>query len=178
VAERPGLGPGLPPEEFDRWYWTVAELRVGARSLGVATDGRKADLSARIRAALAGEDPPPRSTPSPRDTLDGELTPETVVYPPQRMTRALRRFMEEHCGPGFRFDRHMRDLFGGVAGSGDLRLADAVDAWFRTRDQPAGRIGPQFEYNRFVREWRAAHPGATHDDVVSAWRDRHDTPRG
>ncbi len=177
MTERPGLEPGLPPEEFDRWYWTVAELRVGARSLGVGTSGRKAELEARVRAALAGEDPPERSTPSPRDTLDAVLTPETVVHPPQRLTRALRTFMEEHCGPGFRFDRHMRELFGSGSGRSDLRLADAVDVWFRTRDEPADVIDPVFEYNRFVRDWRSTHPGAAHAEVVAAWRAHRSAPR-
>jgi len=171
------LRAGLQPAEFDRWYLTVADLRAAARSLGVATGGRKAELSARVRAALAGEEAPPSTTPRPRDTLDGELTLETVVVPPQRMTRALRTFMAEHCGPGFRFDQHMRDLFGGASGVAELRLADAVDIWFRTRDEAAGPIEAQFEYNQFVREWRISNPGATHDDVVAAWRDHRSRPR-
>ena len=55
---RPLLRPGLPPEEFDRWYWLAAELRAGATALGIPATGRKQELAERIRCALAGAPPP------------------------------------------------------------------------------------------------------------------------
>lgn len=188
VEDRPELGAGLEPGEFDRWYWTVADLRTGAHALGVSTTGRKADLSARVRAALAGEVLPTVRPLVGRDGLTGDLTLDTQFAPPQRMTRRLRAFMEEHCGTGFRFDRHMRAFFAGSSdasscasdsGPDDLpTLGDAVALWFRTRDEPAAGIDEQFEYNRFVRRHRDDHPDATHAQVVAAWHRHRSRPRG
>jgi hypothetical protein len=173
--ERPELRAGLSPEQFDRWYWTVADLRDGAR----------------VRAALAGDIVANVPTKVPRDSLTGVLTVESRFTPPQRMTRALRAFMVEQCGPGFRFDAHMREFFSGMPSTTheedgrpvdptpevDLTLGNAVDHWQRTRDRPSEAIESQFEYNRFVRAWRAERPGASHSEVVTAWHQHRSTPR-
>lgn len=140
--------------------------------------GRKAELTARIAARLAGAAPPSAARPRGVDGLRPPLGPDTVVPQGQRLTAALRAYMVERCGPGFRFDRHMRAFFAGDGPDGaDTRtLADAVDTWHATRGEATGDIEPQFRYNRFVRDWRAAHPGATHADVVAAWHAHRDRP--
>ncbi len=137
-------------------------------------------LAARVRAALAGDIVANAPTKVPRDSLTGVLTVESRFTPPQRMTRALRAFMVEQCGPGFRFDAHMREFFSGMPSTTPevhLTLGDAVDHWQRTRDRPSEAIESQFEYNRFVRAWRAERPGASHADVVTAWHRHRSTPR-
>jgi hypothetical protein len=37
-------------------------------------------------------------------------------------------------------------------------------------------FGPQFELNRFLRDWNAAHPGAGRDAALAAWRDHRSRP--
>lgn len=90
------------------------------------------------------------------------------------MTAQLRAFMVDHCGPRFRFDRHMREFFAGDGDDGARTLADAVATWHATRGGEPDAIAPQFRYNRFVRDWRAEHPGATHAEVVAAWHAHRD----
>lgn len=168
-GERPALTSALSAAEFGRWYWLKRELIDFASSMGLRTGGSKADLTARITDLLAGgtgEVPTPA-----RKSVDGlsggVLTPETLVPAGQRATTALRAYLIAACGTDFRFDAHMRDFL--ARGDGTATLGDAVAHWHATRSAPAPAIGSQFEYNTFTRHWRAAHPGATHDQVVAAW---------
>jgi hypothetical protein len=65
-----------------------------------------------------------------------------------------------------------------VPGAGGGRTpGQAIERCRRSLDEPAPPIGAQFEFNRHVREHRAAHPGATHDEVLAARRARRARPR-
>jgi hypothetical protein len=154
----------------------VRDLRGAAAALGLPVSGRKAELTDRIAAHLAGTTPPARTRSRGVDGLRPPLRLDTVVPPGQRMTAELQAFMVEHCGPQFRFDRHMREFFAGDGADGVRTLADALDTWHETRGETTGDIEPQFRYNRFVRGWRAAHPRATHADVVAAWHAHRGQP--
>jgi len=166
-SRRPPLDPGLPPDEFARWYWLKRELQAFAAELGIPADGGKQDLAARIARRLSGEQDiaPPRRPAT--DGLPASLDRDTVIPDGQRLTARLRAFMAAECGPGFRFDGHMRAFF---ADAGGRTLGDAVDHWRATRTAPRPEIGAQFEWNRFARAWRAANPGALHAEVVAAWQ--------
>ncbi|MGI9254766.1 MAG: DUF6434 domain-containing protein, partial [Thermomicrobiales bacterium] len=112
--ERPALAPGMSAEEFARWYWLKRELQGFARELGVSGSGGKEELASRIARRLAGE-PEPAAPARPRQHggsgLVGPLTGQMIAPEGQRLTAELRSFMVERCGPGFRFDRHMRAFF-------------------------------------------------------------------
>lgn len=156
------------------WYWTRAELDNVARRLGLSRRGSKADVTARLIAQLAGEDPaPPPVRPRPVAGLSTPLTPDMVVPDGQRMTRGLRDWFIDQVGSGFRFDSHMRGFFADPRGR---TLSDAVRLWHDTRSAPPPPIGAQFEYNRFTRWYRATHPQADRADLMAAWRVYKDTP--
>jgi hypothetical protein len=174
---RPEPTDALDAEEFLRWYWLKAELRDFARTIGISGAGSKEQITQRIAAHLRGESP--ESTPrSPKRTsgatqLKPPLELDSVIPPGQRFTAVLRAFMTEQVGPSFKFDGHMREFFASADGR---TLADAVDHWRNTRDAPRRPIGAQFEYNTFVRQYRQDRPKASHDEVVTAWRQHRDTP--
>jgi hypothetical protein len=157
----------MPPDEFRRWYWLKAELVAFARANGLRAAGGKDEVAARIAAFLAGEPlPADGSRKRTARPLSGSLIRDTIIPPGQRLTAEVRAFLVAECGPGFRFDRHMRAFFADASGN---TLGDAADHWLATRDAPPAGIDPQFEYNRFVRAWRAQHPGASHAEVTAAW---------
>ncbi len=167
-------------EDVAQWYWARAELNAVARRLGVSSSGNKQAVTQRLLAHLGT----PASTVSTSDARGAKRKSSTQMRPPfaedqvvpagQRMTRELREWFLEECGPGFRFDGHMREFFAEPAGR---TLGDAVELWFSTRGVPRP-IEPQFEYNRFVREYRTSHPGVAHSEVVDAWRAHRETRRG
>lgn len=67
------------------------------------------------------------------DWHSADLTRGTVVTARYKNTQNVRRFMLEHCGPGFRFDRpFMAWIRSGAAKT----LGDVVDEWQRRYPHP------------------------------------------
>ena len=162
---RPPLTPSLDEGEFRRWYWTLAELQAFARSLGVPASGRKADVTERIAAALAGRPRPTITRGSTTNHLAGPLTRDTLVPPGQRATQELRRFFEAEIGPSFRFNGHMR----AALTAGDITLGQAVDLWYETAGLELPKQSQSLEFNRFTKAWHAAHPDGTPEQSRAAW---------
>lgn len=177
--QRPQLTPALSGTELERWYWLSTELASLARTLGISPGGTKQQLTARLVAALDGRPPPdPPLRPGSKKPgsikpgtsgrqLVGELSLDSVIPPGQRCSQELRRFFTDALGPSFRFDAPMREF---IANGHGRTLREAADHWRATRDRPRGEIAPQFELNRFVRGWHAAHPSGTRAEALAAWR--------
>jgi hypothetical protein len=181
---RPKLEKRLGASEFLAWYWLKEELVRFCRGEGLPAAGAKRELSARIEAYLSGEALPPpgkairKATPMPERF---ELA--TMIGVGWRCSQGLRGFFEEHCGGGFHFNEALRRFI--ATGSGRT-LAEAV-ALYRESTGPgrdrAGRcherreIGEQFEYNRHFREYFLAHPDATREEAVAAWKRKREERR-
>lgn len=165
---RPTLDERLSAAELRRWYWLRSELVVLARSLGITAAGGKIELTDRLCAVLDGH---PREAATPRRLtgaqLLGPLDDQTVIPPGQRCSEHLRRFFIARVGPSFRFDAATRDF---IRASTGLTLGDAVRHWRATRtvDGPPD-IAPQFELNRFTRDWCRDHPGGSRQGLAAAW---------
>ncbi|ROQ93632.1 hypothetical protein EDE04_0016 [Streptomyces sp. 2132.2] len=175
---RPKLSVALSGFELSRWYWTLAELTVLARELGVPRSGGKAVLTERLRAALDGVAPPavPPRTRSAGRQLAAPVNGSTVIPEGQRCSQVLREYFRREIGPGFHFDVYMRTF---VAEGAGRTLADAIAHWHATRQAGARlqEIGSQFELNRFLRDWYAEHPAGSRAEALAAWRAHRDRPR-
>jgi hypothetical protein len=188
AESRPALTGELTGAELLRWYWLKSELIQLARALGINASGGKLDLTARLAAALdsapAGgpTDAGPRASTAPAAKsrrarlptarLAGPLTSDTVIPPGQRSSQLLRAFFEEQLGTGFRFDASMREFIA----TGDRTLGEALQHWRDTRQRRSGEIAPQFELNRFLRSWHAAHPDEGRAAALAAWREHRAKP--
>ena len=169
---RPELVAALDATEFMRWYWTTAELRTFAGTLGVARRGPKVELSERIRATLAGEVVAHRQQPR-RVRLSPPFSRDTPMSDGVVLSRALRDWFIGEVGPTFRANAALRRFL--ANGSGHT-LGEALACYLGTDPLSAPPIGSQFEYNAFVRSWWARHPGGTVDDLRSAWAVWRATP--
>ena len=174
MSERPLLDPAMSDHDFTRWYWTMAELQPFARSIGVAASGRKADVTARIAAQLAGRPQPKvparRSARGPQ--LSGDLTRATVIPAGQRSTTALREFFVAEIGPSFRFNGHMRSFLL----AGEATLGDAIDHWHATVGTPLPDQSESLEFNRFTQAWHRANPNGSAAECRAAWAVHRSTP--
>ena len=171
-SHRPPLTPQMTPDEFARWYWTVAELRPFARALGITSTGTKLELSDRIAARLAGREP--KAAPRGRRTrLTPPLTATSVIPEGVVLSRELRNWFTAEIGPQFHVDQHMRDFLRNGAGH---TLEDAVGHWYATRELPRPEIAVQFELNRFTRAWRAANPHGSTAELRRAWQNYRNSP--
>ncbi|MEM7340559.1 MAG: DUF6434 domain-containing protein [Actinomycetota bacterium] len=162
---RPAPSAALSEHEFRRWYWTLEELKTLARALGVATSGRKADVTERIAAALAGRRQPSTTRATTEDVIGSTLSAATAIPPKQRATQELRRWFQAEIGPSFRFDGHMRAFLADGGGT----LGDAVDHWHATRGVELPTQSDSLEFNRFTKAWHRAHPSGSADEARAAW---------
>lgn len=173
MAGRPKLTDSLSESDFTRWYWTMAELQPFARGLGLRSAGPKAELSARIAAHLGGRPQPATPERAPKSTqLTGPLTRSTPIPKGQRASNLLRTFFEAEVGPTFTFNGHMRAFLR----AGGATLGDAVDHWHRTLGAPLPTQSSSLEFNRFTREWHAAHPDGTPAECRKAWARHRERP--
>ncbi|MGW6864129.1 DUF6434 domain-containing protein [Streptomyces sp. NPDC054904] len=175
---RPELSTALSGDELARWYWTLAELTVLARELGVPRGGGKAALTERVRAVLDGVAPPaaPSRTRGAGRQLAAPVDGYTEIPEGQRCSQVLREFFRREIGPSFHFDASMRTF---VAEGAGRTLDEAIAHWHATRRTAAQaqEIGSQFELNRFLRDWHAEHPAGSRTEALAAWRAHRDRPR-
>ncbi len=175
---RPELSAALSGDELARWYWTLAELTVLARELGVSRGGGKVALMERLRAALDGGAPAaaPSRTRNAGHQLAAPVNGSTVIPEGQRCGQVLREYFRREIGPSFHFDAYMRAF---VAEGAGRTLADAIAHWHDTRRSAAQlqEIGAQFELNRFLRDWHAERPAGSRPEALAAWRAHRNRPR-
>ena len=174
MEERPALTPGMPPALFAEHYWLRSELTDFCRSAGLPTQGAKTALAARILAFLNGQrlqEAPVRRRSA---EMPASFTRSSVIGAGWRCSQPLRTWFEHELGEPFRFDAILREsIHSGVGRT----LGEILDDWLAKRaSRSVTSIAPQFEYNRFVREYRAAAPAARHDEMVAAWRRYRNTP--
>lgn len=165
---RPPLTGRLTAETFEDHYWLKDELTAFCRAKGLSTAGGKPEITARISHYLrTGGKLPPTPRAGAKGTMPDSFTAETVIGPGWRCSQALRAWFEAQTGPGFRFDKAMRDF---IADGQGQTLQQALDHWRETRTDDPKEIDGQFEYNRFTRAFRASHPAADHAATVAAWK--------
>ncbi|MFI5527511.1 DUF6434 domain-containing protein [Kitasatospora sp. NPDC051853] len=170
APSRPALTSELSGAELRRWYWTLDELTVLARAMGVPRGGGKAALTERLAAVLDGAAvaAPVRRAKAGRQLAE-PLGADTVIPEGQRCGQVLRAYFEREVGPGFHFDAAMRAF---VAEGAGRTLGEAVRHWHGSREEMARpqEVGAQFEFNRFLREWHAGHPDGSRGAAVAAWQ--------
>ena len=174
MTARPPLDTRLSPRLFREHYWLKSELIAFCRTHGLRTDGPKAALADRAEARLRGASPPAEPSPRRNTAMPAIFTRSTVIGPGCRCSQDLRAFFTAELGRAFHFDGVMRARIHDGAG---LTLGQVIDeALSGGANRRPDDIAPQFEYNRFVRAYRAAHPGVSHQQVVAAWRSYRRTP--
>lgn len=174
MSTRPPLDASLAAETFLDHYWLKDELAAFCRSNGIGAQGAKADLSARIAAFLRNEAQPAAKPKRSAGAMPSSFTRASVIEPSWRCSQALRAFFSTQLGRPFHFDRFMREQISN--GSGQT-LGRVFEAWRANAEGGIkSEIEPQFEYNRFVREFRSVRPEATHQDVVRAWQSFRSLP--
>lgn len=160
---RPDFHTEMSAAEFDRWYWSRAELAEICDQLAISKTGVRAVLRARVIAALKGEPLPKPDAPRPKSrfpwakaTLDQSVViTDNVSFGPN-----VRRWFASVIGP--RFVCH-GDFMAWVRENVGATLGDAVAAWHELearKDDPNFRreIAPCNTYLRYLRAFRDSCP--------------------
>jgi len=174
TTQRPPLHSSISPADFTRFYWLKEELQDFCRRQGLPASGGKQELAARILYFLeTGKlKPMPATRRSAPARTTAPPTLHTIITKDYRNTEENRRFFKAVIGEHFHFTtnfmRFCREQVGKTFG-------DAVQEWYREQALKKDKnykteIAPQFEYNRYIRDFMADNPGSTLANAIRCWK--------
>jgi hypothetical protein len=175
----------MTPAEFSATYFHKQKLVAMCREYGLPTQGAKLELSARILAYLKGEsfsDSKNRSKHGLQinnsfNWHNALLTRETLITDNYKNTRNVRTFFSQEIGPHFKMNVAWLNWMRSHVG---YNLGDAITAWEETvltkkAQRGKNTIAPQFEYNRYMRDFFADNPGVGRAKAIYCWKMKRDT---
>ncbi|QTD40037.1 DUF6434 domain-containing protein [Sporosarcina sp. Te-1] len=172
---RPILNKDLSVQDFLDYYWLKAELQTFCRGNGLSAAGSKGEITDRICTFLeTGKIMKPlrRATARTKQKTQKELNLETVITADHRCSQDVRAFFKTVI-PTFHFSTFIQNYFKQNIGK---TYRDAVSAWHeeeKRKKDPAyiREIAPQFEYNRFIRDFFADpnNKGKSRAEAIEAW---------
>jgi len=176
TEKRPELNSAISPDDFQSFYWLKTELISFCRANGVNATGGKIEIAGRIEQHLAtGKVAPTSRKPvisSNFDWKNSELHLNTKLTDNYKNTENVRAFMTLHIGSHFKFNTVFMNWAKANAGKS---LADAIDEWKRIYTLQKNKkhksvIAPQFEFNRYIRDFMADNPGKTRAAAIFFWK--------
>ncbi len=175
---RPNLNKDISIEDFREFYWLKAELINFCREEGLKMTGSKITISNRIEHFLrTGDRQLDKSNSSTQskskfDWNREELSLETELTDNYKNTENVRRFFEEQIGVQFKFDVKFMNWMKMNSGK---TLGDAIVEWERIRAEKRNSAGPkeiapQFEFNRYLRDFIADNPNLNRELGIKLWK--------
>lgn len=172
---RPKLTTDINVHSFKDYYWLKEELQAFCREHGLSASGSKLEISARIEAFLltgVRGKPARSSRAGKKPVTTSELSLEIVITENHRCSQEVRAFFKSII-PKFHFSTYIQNYFKSHVGK---TYRDAVEAWFeeeaRKKDPVYTKdIGPQFEYNQFIRDFFADpnNQGKSREEAIASW---------
>jgi len=193
LAGRPSLTEKMSAEEFRNYYFLKEELVRFCREKGLPTGGSKSELTERAARFLSGSAVVENDDDfaEPEVSLGREkvrrrvansnevLSEESVIEEGFICSERHRAFFQEKIGAGFRFVVPFQRWLKANAGR---TYGEAIEAYReimrkKSRGDVTEEIGPQFEYNRYVRDFFADNRGQYElQEAVMCWKYKRDLP--
>lgn len=179
---RPELTRKTKADAFLDYYWLKEELVQFCRDNELPVSGSKMEITARIESFLLnGLIEKPKQKQSRRKKKSKEpLSRSTIITEGHRCSQDVRTFFKQEIGEHFHFSTYIQNYFRANIGK---TYEDAINAWREeeTRKQDPGYqkdIAPQFEYNRFIREFfsKPVNKGKTRSQAIEAWNKKKSKP--
>lgn len=174
---RPDLTKDISIEKFKDFYWLKEELQSFCRENGLSATGSKLELFDRIETFLqTGEIKKPirKSRVNKNVELQVDLTLETVITENHRCSQDVRAFFKTVI-PTFHFSTYIQNYF---KNNVEKTYHDVVKAWYEEEERKKDpsykkNIGPQFEYNQFIRDFFAdqKNKGKSRVEAIKAWNE-------
>ncbi|SEO04870.1 hypothetical protein SAMN04488134_103220 [Amphibacillus marinus] len=172
---RQNLTRAISIDHFKEFYWLKKELQSFCRQYGISATGSKVELAERIETFLrSGEikEPIRKPRPSSQSKAETQLSLDTIISDDHRCSQHVRAFFKTVI-PTFHFSTYIQNYFKSNIGK---TYRDAVAAWYQEQERkedPAYQqeIGPQFEYNQFIRDFFAdpKNKGKRHREAIACW---------
>lgn len=178
MDKRPNLNRDISVKDFSEFYWLKVELVEFCRAQGLRTTGSKIEINKRIKYYLEtgnkinGKIRNQRITQSKFDWQNEKLTTETIVTDNYKNTENVRIFFQHQIGQRFKFNVKFMNWMKANPGK---TMKDAVEEWksidFKNKSQVKPKeIAPQFEYNRYLRDFLADNPNSKKEVGIKLWK--------
>ncbi len=177
MEKRPELNKNISIQDFKEFYWLKEELVAFCRQEQIKRSGSKIELTNRIEYYLkTGREPIEHKTikraTSNFDWKTATLDPATIITDNYKNTENVRRFFSSQIGKSFKFNVPFMNWMKSNVGK---TLQEAVVVWHsqqqikKARTQPK-KIAPQFEYNRYLRDFLADNPDKDRALGIKLWK--------
>lgn len=173
---RPPIDPFMAAIEFERWYWSVSQLRQFCSELSLPKSGTKAELRRRISYALANPGKARLQSSSVKKTgsfnwSKESLTRETAITENVSFGPNFRSFFKSEIGPNFICHS---DFMEWVRSNTGATLGEAIEAWLafeERKDDPSFRreLASCNNYLQYLRDARDWNPSLSLDDAKLCW---------
>lgn len=162
------LTPNLNPEEFYDYYFLKEELKDFCRSEGLKVSGSKEDLENRIIHYLStGEELKETISKQKPNSSSSEINLDSKLGENFKCSEDKREFFEKHVGKGFRFKVRFQKW---LKANPDKTYGDAIDAYHEIQNsKEKTKIGKQFQYNQYIRDFFEDNEGRSLDDAIKCW---------
>jgi len=174
MNKRPPLTKSIAIKDFQQFYWLKKELVAFCRTEQLSTSGSKIEISNRIVTYLqTGEKTNPTKAAKKQSTFDWKketLSLNTVITDNYKNSENVRSFFASQIGKGFKFNVKFMSWMKANQGK---TLQDAIKAWqaIKTQSKNAPKdIAPQFEYNRYIRDFLADNPKTKRSTAIACWK--------
>ncbi len=177
MDKRPVLCKETSIQDFQDFYWLKEELVKFCRSEALKTTGSKIEISDRIenylktgqrRSKQVNHNIKPVSR---FDWKNEELSLDTEITDNYKNTENVRIFFQQQIGKHFKFNVKFMSWMKSSSGK---TLNDAIKQWERINAQmkdktKAKEIAPQFEYNRYLRDFSVDNPNSRRELGIKLW---------
>ncbi len=178
MSKRPILNKKISTRDFRDFYWLKEELVKFCRAEGLKATGGKIEISERIENYLEtgqtelNQESKAIKPVSNFDWKSEKLSLETVITDNYKNTENVRSFLQQHIGKHFKFNVKFMNW---MKYNPEKTLSDAISEWkqiyskTKTSTEPKN-IAPQFEYNRYLRDFLADNPNMRRETGIELWR--------
>ncbi|MEM7333106.1 MAG: DUF6434 domain-containing protein [Chloroflexota bacterium] len=176
MNQRPKLTKEISVADFRDFYWLKKELVEFCRAEGLSRQGGKLEIADRIESYLTtGRKESKPKKPKAISNFDWNnepLTVKTIITDNYKNSENVRTFFTAHIGNRFKFSVPFMNWMKGNHGK---TLGDAIEAWHEINQNKKAKkdkknIAPQFEYNRYIRDFLEDNPTATRAEAIEHWK--------
>jgi len=178
MENRPNLNKEISIDDFKEFYWLKEELVIFCRIEGLKTTGGKIEISQRIEKYLdtGNKISEPRNksriAKSRFDWNNEFLSLQTEITDNYKNSENVREFFQNEIGKNFKFNVKFMNWMKSNVGK---TLNDAILEWKRINYERKNstepkEIAPQFEYNKYLRDFMADNPTLKREAGIKLWK--------
>lgn len=176
VDVRPTLNNKISIKDLSEFYWLKKELVLFCKQEGLSTVGSKTELTQRIilylKTGHKTRQKPRSNSTSKFDWKREVLSSKTIITDNYKNTENVRHFFLEEIGSSFKFNVKFMNWLKRSTG---LTLGDAVLEYHKIKernklDSSPKNIEPQFEYNRYLRDFLADNVDSNRETGIRLWK--------